>query len=145
MHTLQRLISFTFNKNSILKSIIRTKVYIKLQDITEWEYSERKSITAEEFGSLIESIRTNDLSPFYILDVREYHEHDIRGLPEYNSQGYKLPIIQLSLDDIYARKWWNIPVDRSVLCISQNGLVSARAQQFLKLYGYIDAFIILIY
>jgi hypothetical protein len=49
--------------------------------IHSWKYSDQHSLTSEEFLICLRDLKSEEISPFVIVDVREESEYDLYKLP----------------------------------------------------------------
>ena len=103
-----------------------------------WIYAEKVQLLNVEFINAVNSLSNNEKVPFVVLDVRDYDEISYADIPSQNEKGVEIPKINISLHALTTEvsNLEKLPKDRHIICLCENGLMSARAAFHLKSRGY---------
>ena len=107
--------------------------------IHTWKYSHKHSLINSEFLECITELKEE--APFIILDVREEIEFELFKLPYKNKNGFILPIIYRSMDDINHGNFTDLPINKYIICVDSIGLRSRRSSQILYQEGFLTLYL----
>lgn len=103
-----------------------------------WIYAEKVQLLNVEFINAVGSLSGYEKAPFIVLDVRDYDEVSYADIPSKNENGVEIPKINIPFHSITTQlsALEKLPKDIHIICLCEDGVMSARAAFHLKSRGY---------
>lgn len=109
--------------------------------IHSWKFSRHHSLINSEFYDAIIGLKSSEVNPFIILDVREESEHDVFTFPHKTKNGIELPVVIRSLKELNYGNYEDLSIHKYIVCVDSIGILGRRAANMLAKEGYLTLYV----